>query len=586
MLQLNSINLKYGQKSIFNNANINIPANKLTLILGKSGIGKTSLLYMLGLVSSNKEYEYLYCGKKINLSDENKKAAIKRNDIGFIFQDKNLYSYLTVKENLHIYCEISSIDFTPELAQEYLNKVHLKCDLNDQVALLSGGEKQRLAIACVLIKNPKIIIADEPTSSLDQSNRDNIMRIFKEFTLNNGTVIIATHDENIQKYADYIYEIKNQKIECIKEFSTSIDNIENNLKYEKIKSKFFWNFNLIKLKHRKLQFLIINFLQSLIITFICMAFLIKDPLIDKYVSGLAKLNKNEIYVSKLNDITFNDEDVLELKNIGYIKEVVPVFVKEINSVILNNQQINDRVTIVSDNQLSGNEITISPSLRKYLNVGDTINLKTINNNEYKVIDISKDSSHVLSNTENIIYVPLESISTKSFSNYLLKINSYRDYEIVIQSLNKINQDYFINIPFTNYKNIIELENSYSKQINDITITLTFITISLLVITTLFNVNSKKYEICILKANGLNNKNLFNLYMKEQILNYSLNCFYIFNLMVIFNQIIQLLFNIRINSISFNSFVLVIFILLFVNLIPMSIGLFKISRYSPEKLLRN
>ena len=164
MINLKEINIHYKDKIILKNSEFKAYRKEVTVITGESGSGKTSLLYLLGLISKQKCI-YLYDDKRINNQNEQEEANIRKQKIGYLFQDKSLHSHLSIKENLELFARLANISYNDELALSILKEVDLSIDLNKNVQLLSGGQKQRLAIACLLIKNPDILICDEPTSN-------------------------------------------------------------------------------------------------------------------------------------------------------------------------------------------------------------------------------------------------------------------------------------------------------------------------------------------------------------------------------------------------------------------------------------
>ena len=179
MICLERINVKYN-RVIFDEAKIEIANGKVTTIVGESGVGKTTLLYMIGLISPEKFGNYIWDGRKIDLKDDSECSGIRKRKIGYIFQDNNLNEQLTIKGNIELAAKISGIKLSEDEIIQLLEYVNLDYDINEYPSKLSGGEKQRLAIACALSKKPDLVIADEPTSALDVKNTKLIMEIFKK----------------------------------------------------------------------------------------------------------------------------------------------------------------------------------------------------------------------------------------------------------------------------------------------------------------------------------------------------------------------------------------------------------------------
>lgn len=180
-------------RTILNNRIIEIKEGSFNIITGPSGVGKSSLLNIIGLLDNAFVGEYEFFGKKVDIKDNNITTYIRRKYFGFIFQD----SLINVKQNItrNILCSVDSQNIIT--ARERINDILVSVGLsniNNNVSFLSGGEKQRLALARALIKNPSILLADEPTASLDIKNKKLVMNILSEYNKLGGTVVMVTHD--------------------------------------------------------------------------------------------------------------------------------------------------------------------------------------------------------------------------------------------------------------------------------------------------------------------------------------------------------------------------------------------------------
>ncbi len=180
-------------RTILNNRTIEIKEGSFNIITGPSGVGKSSLLNIIGLLDNAFVGEYEFFGKKVEMKDNNITTYIRRKYFGFIFQD----SLINVKQNVtrNILCSVDAQNIMT--AREKINDILVSVGLsniNDNVSFLSGGEKQRLALARALIKSPSILLADEPTASLDIKNKKLVMNILSEYNKLGGTVVMVTHD--------------------------------------------------------------------------------------------------------------------------------------------------------------------------------------------------------------------------------------------------------------------------------------------------------------------------------------------------------------------------------------------------------
>ncbi len=212
MITLSHIDIRF-DKTIVENGTISIPDRSLTVITGKSGSGKTSLLYLVGLISSNSEYDYLFDGLSVNLGSDVEVSQIRKTRIGYVFQDNSLIESLSIGDNVKYSAKIAGLALTDGDVANCLEQVSLDVDIAKYPRVLSGGERQRLALACARAKKPDLIIADEPTSALDNDNSVLIMTILQELAVkHNKKIVIASHNPLVRKYADVVYEIKDEKI--------------------------------------------------------------------------------------------------------------------------------------------------------------------------------------------------------------------------------------------------------------------------------------------------------------------------------------------------------------------------------------
>lgn len=187
---------------------------ELVAIVGKSGAGKSTLLHIIACIDSYDSGEYYIDDLLIKNMSEKKLANIRNEKIGIVMQDFSLVEDFTVLENIMI-----PLDFAKnkrpnakELAKEVLKQVNMENFAKEKVRNLSGGEKQRIAIARAIINNPSIILADEPTGSLDSANTEAIMDLFFSLNKQGKTIIIVTHDKELAEKCHRIIEISDGRI--------------------------------------------------------------------------------------------------------------------------------------------------------------------------------------------------------------------------------------------------------------------------------------------------------------------------------------------------------------------------------------
>lgn len=219
MLELKNVKKVYVVKNekimALNDVSYTFEMNNFYGIMGHSGSGKTTLISILGLLESFDSGTYLINGEEVKDFDNNKISKIRRDYVGFVFQDFYLDEYLNVYENVMLplitHKELSK-ETKNEMVIEALTKVGIVDRKNHFPSQLSGGEKQRVAIARALINNPKIILADEPTGNLDEDNEKMIFQILKDLSKEGKCVIVVSHSNEVKSYADKIIKIANGKL--------------------------------------------------------------------------------------------------------------------------------------------------------------------------------------------------------------------------------------------------------------------------------------------------------------------------------------------------------------------------------------
>ena len=191
--------------NVLNNINIKIKKGDLVALLGPSGSGKSTLLHLLALLDRPSTGEIYFDSKKISLLSEKSKDNIRGNKISIIYQQNNLLNDFSALENVEIALISSGTTQKKSslLAKALLSQVGLSKRFNHFPTDLSGGEQQRVAIARALINEPELILADEPTGSLDRFNSNEIFNFFLKMKTKKRTIIYATHNRQLADKADY-----------------------------------------------------------------------------------------------------------------------------------------------------------------------------------------------------------------------------------------------------------------------------------------------------------------------------------------------------------------------------------------------
>lgn len=213
-IQMKDVVKKYGEgeNTIYalDHASLELEKGEICVILGPSGSGKSTLLNMLGGLDSADEGSIIVDGCTLSSSSKKELREYRRDKVGIVFQTYNLISELTVRENIKVVREISK---SPLSIQELLKDLGLENHAAHFPSQLSGGQQQRCAIARALVKNPAILLCDEPTGALDSKSSRHVLELLQE--INNKyhtTILLITHNENITPMADRILRIHDGRI--------------------------------------------------------------------------------------------------------------------------------------------------------------------------------------------------------------------------------------------------------------------------------------------------------------------------------------------------------------------------------------
>lgn len=213
VIELKNVKKVYGKGNAQVEAlkNINFKADKgeVVLIMGPSGAGKSTFLTIAGSLQKPTSGEVLINGEDISDFSAKKRNELRLNRIGFVLQAYNLVPFLTVEEQFTL---VDKVKKQNNLSRDELNDLLKQLGITDLVkkypSELSGGQQQRVAIARALYANPEILLADEPTASLDTKNVEEVGQLLKDLAKKRDkAVMLVTHDPRLEKYADHIYEM-------------------------------------------------------------------------------------------------------------------------------------------------------------------------------------------------------------------------------------------------------------------------------------------------------------------------------------------------------------------------------------------
>lgn len=218
LIHLNNISVDYGKKEnkthALRNVDLEVQQGEFVAVMGKSGSGKTTLLNVIGTMLTPNEGMYEFNGQSIAYKKDSEKASFRNENMGFVVQHFALVQDMTVYENVALplrYRKISRNEVRKKV-EAILNKLEIIDQKNKYPYQLSGGQKQRVAIARAMVTDPKLLLADEPTGSLDEENGNNIIELLEKMHKNGVTIVMVTHDPELAQHASRIIFMQDGQI--------------------------------------------------------------------------------------------------------------------------------------------------------------------------------------------------------------------------------------------------------------------------------------------------------------------------------------------------------------------------------------
>lgn len=202
MIQIRNLSKAFGEHIIFDHFNLTVSDGEFVVLSGESGSGKTTLLNIIGALEKFDDGEVYVDG--IDINDAKNHRLYYANTVGFLFQNFVLIEDKTVRQNLSL---IRKCNASGTSIEDALRSVGLGEKIDSKVFTLSGGEQQRIALARLMIKKCSLILADEPTGSLDKKNAERVLNILEDLNKQGKTVIIVTHDDEIKNRGWRVVEL-------------------------------------------------------------------------------------------------------------------------------------------------------------------------------------------------------------------------------------------------------------------------------------------------------------------------------------------------------------------------------------------
>ena len=206
-----------GEFYALKHVDIDIPAGKLTILKGRSGSGKTTLMNILSALDAPTEGDVSFDGQVYSEMEDAQKEQLRRKEIGFVFQAVALIPIMNAYENVDFAMRLAEPELTAkevdERIRETLALVGMEERMRHMPGQMSGGQQQRCAIARALVKNPKLLLCDEPTGALDTESGLRVMQLFRNLIEKEGvTIVMTTHDPNLMELGDVVYELEDGEI--------------------------------------------------------------------------------------------------------------------------------------------------------------------------------------------------------------------------------------------------------------------------------------------------------------------------------------------------------------------------------------
>lgn len=415
MIKLKKLSKSFGNRIIFNEIDLDLNNKKsIYCIIGESGCGKTTLFQILFGLDFDFNGEYYLNGKNVKEMSTKEWDSARSNLIQFVFQDFNLLEHLSVYHNL-MYTLNEKNEESVERVNNILEIMDLKKIKDNIVSKISGGEKQRLALARAVINNPEIILLDEPTGNLDDKNAENVMRYISKLKEKDVMILIITHDARVLPYADYSLKIENKKIISDKKQNNVLRH-EYHPK-EMIKKRVsILKYTLNSLKSNFIDVIIANIpIATIFIIFLCLFNVMYGMSIESMDTFFNGVKEDTIYISSSN---FTDEYVNESKQ----NDITPI--DDGTRIAFSNEDIDDIKEIIGVHQVFLYNGSISDS---FDNNGNRLSLQINKDNLPNVLKESPSytkASDKISFRFETLTVPSKAIDHYNPKNIVLLGGSY------------------------------------------------------------------------------------------------------------------------------------------------------------------
>lgn len=532
MIELKDICIEY-DRVILDHASISIPAHSITLIRGKSGSGKTALLYCIALMDTKSKYKYYYDHHLIEEKDRNN---IRKECISYVLQENDLLAHLDVRGTLQYFAHIHNKHLSDKDIQDYLDKMHLDVTLNQNVMTLSLGERQRLSIATALVSNPQVLVLDEPTASLDHENEIEIYNILKELSAH-MTIVLASHSEEAIKYADIVYTLEDGRL--ISDGSEIQEDICGQGEVSQVDHRFYREYVKDYVKHYRFMYvLMMVFILSLVSGQMILGIIhhSKDQGMQMLIGQLenkAIITKDKhSYVDQdySHFIKIDDKNTFPLYKIytqieGEDVYLVPYFKDDDLSKYIDRNIQETKTGIYMDNEsyyllnqgLSDNRVNLDLYITDQNGMHQTsytFDMNGVFRNNKKV--------HYVSKSQRYIYVPYsilqdiykQSECTPRYIGYIIKTDTYDELNKLVDYYES--KGYRINDSFTDREAMNSLDSYYKNMMFTFAGVILVISVLIDIVLESHLLMQRKKELVLLLISGLLKKDLQRISMVETL----------------------------------------------------------------------
>lgn len=533
MIELKDICIEY-DRVILDHASISIPAHSITLIRGKSGSGKTALLYCISLMDTKSKYQYYYDHRLIGEKDRNN---IRKECISYVLQENDLLAHLDVRGTLQYFAHIHNKHLSDKDIQDYLDKMHLDVTLNQNVMTLSLGERQRLSIATALVSNPQVLVLDEPTASLNHENEIEIYNILKELSTH-MTIVLASHSEESMKYADIVYTLEDGRLTS--DGSVIQEDICGQGEVSQVDHKFYKEYVKDYVKHYRFMYVLMMMVFILSLVSGQMILGIINHSREQGMQMLIGQLENKAIITKdkhsyadqdySHFIKIDDKNTFPLYKIytqieGEDVYLVPYFKDDDLSKYIDRNIQETKTGIYMDNEsyyllnqgLSDNRVNLDLYITDQEGMHQTTHTFDINGvfrNNKKV--------HYVSKSQRYIYVPYailqdiykQSGCTPRYIGYIIKTNTYNELNELIDYYES--KGYRINDSFTDREAMNSLDSYYKNMMFTFAGVILVISVLIDIVLESHLLMQRKKELVLLLISGLLKKDLQRISMIESL----------------------------------------------------------------------